>query len=586
MNIGSVSSGYHFISFIAAAKPRSDPPTPQRKTEALPSLPDDCKLVLVGEMTESKTSRLLSQLNLLSLQGHVIGLGGVDDDKLRSLYSNALATVFVSLSEGLGLPALEAMAAGCPVIASKTSALGETVADAGVVVDPLNSSEIAAAMIEMANNSELRSQVSQKGVKHARLWKWETVVATLLEGMERHAAPKQRSAVRSRRLQVAMVNRSNVWSAPGGDSRIMRQMQSAAALREMDVYFPSTRNQLERADVIHFVNMTLPAQFEPVAQIAQSASIPLALTTLYEDWPQFLNASHESFSVYRSFLVGETGFESIAPGLRKLASHSPAKSVNFTSALDTVDLFLACANSEADRLRDDFPHIGSRVSVMPFHVDPPQTADSNALTSLYEKLGFEEYVLCIGRLETRKNQLALLAALQNVDVPIVFATGGYTPQPPYSKAVRMWKRQAPVRFIERIPWNVMSALIQGAAVHALPSFYELPGLVHLEAAAAGVPVVASDWGAIEDYLPRQHFHACDPLDLESITSAVTNALSKRPAPAAAQIARSYSSEKLANAIHSAYESLATKNNFASTRNKNTKIQLQSAHISGGVHVAV
>lgn len=550
------------------------------------TLPEGCKLVLVGEMNAAKTAALLSKLNLDHLKGQVIGLGGVDDAKLRSLYSNALATVFVSLSEGLGLPALEAMAMGCPVIASKTSALGETVADCGVVVDPLDTQEIASAMVRAATDKSLRMRLARTGREYAKKWKWENVAKTLLDGIDRLTPAKPRTVARSRRMQIAMVNRDNVWTAPGGDSRIMRQMQAAAALREIDVFFPSTRTQIEQADAIHFVNMTLPAQFEVIAELAKSEHKPLALTTLYEDWPLFLNASHEAFSVYRSYLLGENSFGSIAPELKRLENQPSAPGVKYAQGFETVNIFLTCADSESARLKTDFPQITSRLSVLPFQVDAPLRANDKSLTALYEKLGFDEYVLCIGRLETRKNQLALLAALQDIDVPIVFATGGYTPQAAYSKAVRMWKRKAPIKFIERIPWPVMSALIQGATVHALPSFYELPGLVHLECAAAGVSVVASDWGALEDYLPREYFHACDPLDLESIRSAVLSALSMRPAPAAAAIALSYTQEKLANSLSQVYDSLVThgKHNL-SISNKQIKLT-QSAHTPGGLHVAV
>jgi len=237
-------------------------------------------------------------------------------------------------------------------------------------------------------------------------------------------------------------------------------------------------------------------------------------------------------------------------------------------------------------LRHDYPDLIDRIAVVPFEVTIPLPSEQKTSDSLHNALGFEEFVLCIGRLETRKNQLAVLAALQDVDIPIVFATGSYTPQPVYAQAVRAWRRKAPVKFVDRMPWQLMSALIRSASAHVLPSFYELPGLVHLECAAAGIPIVAGEWGAIADYLPTTAFHACDPLDLDSIRFATLSALSSPLAPAAVDIAQSYTQDRLADNLISNYERALTKLPFNSTRNKNFVYRPSKPEVTGGIHVAV
>ncbi len=222
-----------------------------------------------------------------------------------------------------------------------------------------------------------------------------------------------------------------------------------------------------------------------------------------------------------------------------------------------------------------------------------ETQDGTLITNasgntLYEWFGVElltQLKLSPGD-EEGDYQLAVLSALQDVDIPIVFAAGSYTPQPVYSQAVRAWRRKAPVKFVDRMPWHLMSALIRSASVHVLPSFYELPGLVHLECAAAEVPVVASDWGAIADYLPSTMFHACDPLDLESIRSATLTALSAPLAPLAADIAQGYTRERLAENLIRSYERALTDSVRTIYRDKQYLYRPLRPKATGGIHAAV
>lgn len=553
---------------------------------ALDKLPVGCKLVLVGEMNEQRAASLLSQLSLDHLRGRVIGLGGIDDDLLCKLYRNALATVFVSFSEGLGLPALEAMAGGCPVLASNTTALAETVGDAAMVVDPSSCEEIAEALVRLASDEKLRSELAERGPKHALKWKWDDVASKLLHGITNSDYAPVSSFRTVRRLRVAMVNRENVWSAPGGDSRVMQQMQAAAATLGIDVYFPTMLEDAASADIIHFVNMTLPRPLAQAASFAVKHDKPFVITTLYEDWPLYLNASHQAFGLYRAFKEGKVSFANLKDALNKLSLAQHAPKVDVHDSIHAANLLLSCAESEATRIQADYNLGTNYIRVVPFEVAVPSPTETRTVESLKNALSLDQFILCIGRLETRKNQLALLAALHDSDTPIVFATGDYTPQPAYSTLVRSWKRRAPVKFVERMPWHLMSALIRSASAHVLPSFYELPGLVHLECAAAGVPIVASDWGALNDYLPDNLYYRCDPLDLDSIRDAVERALHGVTAPAPAVIAQSYSQERLARGLSDAYETALSIDRINKRENTQSVHRRFQPKVTGGIYATV
>jgi glycosyltransferase involved in cell wall biosynthesis len=110
----------------------------------------------------------------------VVRLGPVGEPLLRSLYHCATALVYPSLYEGFGLPLLEAMASGTPVIASRAAAIPEVVADAGMLVEPEDTAAWADAIVKVVNDEHLREQLRTRGLARASTFTWErTARATL-----------------------------------------------------------------------------------------------------------------------------------------------------------------------------------------------------------------------------------------------------------------------------------------------------------------------------------------------------------------------------------------------------------------------
>lgn len=99
-------------------------------------------------------------------------VGRVSDGELRSLYENALGFVYPSFYEGFGLPPLEAMALGCPVISSRTSSLPEVGGDAVLYCDPHDDQDIARQLQRLVNDAPLRSELSAKGRARAQEFTW------------------------------------------------------------------------------------------------------------------------------------------------------------------------------------------------------------------------------------------------------------------------------------------------------------------------------------------------------------------------------------------------------------------------------
>ena len=97
----------------------------------------------------------------------------IPEECLSALYSGALALVFPSLYEGFGIPPLEAMQCGTPVITSNTSSLPEVVGDTGIMIGPKDRKGLAKSILELYRNEELRQELGKKGIERAKLFSWE-----------------------------------------------------------------------------------------------------------------------------------------------------------------------------------------------------------------------------------------------------------------------------------------------------------------------------------------------------------------------------------------------------------------------------
>lgn len=130
------------------------------------------RLVVVGRKAW-KTEGMFQSLRELGLEDEVTLTDYVDDRDLPALYSGAAAFAFPSLYEGFGLPPLEAMACGTPVVTSNASSLPEVVGDAGIMVDPRDVEGFANALDRLLNDEALYQQCRTKGLQHASRFTWE-----------------------------------------------------------------------------------------------------------------------------------------------------------------------------------------------------------------------------------------------------------------------------------------------------------------------------------------------------------------------------------------------------------------------------
>ena len=170
-----------FILFVGTIEPRKNLITLLRAlSEVLRSTDLRPQLVIAGKQGWL-TGETMNYIESERLGERVKFTGYITDDDLRALYASCTVCVYPSLYEGFGLPPLEAMACGAPVIASNVPSLAETVGQAALLVPPTDVEQLAQALIDMLRDSATRSHFSRLGLEHASHFTWERTAQLTLE---------------------------------------------------------------------------------------------------------------------------------------------------------------------------------------------------------------------------------------------------------------------------------------------------------------------------------------------------------------------------------------------------------------------
>ena len=157
-----------------------------RVIEALSQVKPDCVLLIAGPIDERYTPDLIEQAESFGVRPRIKFLSYVPYHQLPGLLSGAIALVFPSLWEGFGLPVLEAMACGTPVICANVASLPEVAGDAALLIDPLAVSAIAGAMNRVLTDDLLRSQLKTAGLQRARQFSWEKTGQATVEVLRQY----------------------------------------------------------------------------------------------------------------------------------------------------------------------------------------------------------------------------------------------------------------------------------------------------------------------------------------------------------------------------------------------------------------
>ena len=175
---------HRYVLYVGGFSPHKNLATLVRAFSQLQARFSGVRLVLVGDYQSdpfkhsySDLKRLVSQL---SLDKEVVFTGYVPDDELCRIYNQAALVALPSLDEGFGLPALEAMSCGVPVVASSGNAMEELIGDAGMLVDPHDEPAITAAMDRILADAALAQELSARSLQRASQFSWESTARGLV----------------------------------------------------------------------------------------------------------------------------------------------------------------------------------------------------------------------------------------------------------------------------------------------------------------------------------------------------------------------------------------------------------------------
>lgn len=479
-------------------------------------------------------------------------------EETLSLYATTDCLVSLHRAEGLGLCCMEAMSLGKVAIATGWSGNMDFMDPTNSALVPYTLTKVSRSRIftkqrfrsqnvqwaepqissavdwmkRLYNDRTQYKKLSLKARSDMKIRQKECEGAQLIDGLleailsfKNKIRCKGSDSGRESKLpirKVLFLNRTNAFSEPGGDTIVMNQYKVELEKRGVCVDIQSSPEAISREyDLVHLFNVTLPSYTERFARQAVAYSVPFVITALQENFPIYLNRARILFSLLESY-VGSGQNPILLKNYKEvLDKQSQAPCITSPYAINTAELILTSGNAEAHFLKSYF----SGVNTQNVHFGC-NISDENISKELFIKeFGIDNFILCVGRLETRKNQLALLKALEEDDVTIVFADGGFTYQKRYDEVCRNFKRRGKTIFTGRLSKDMLISAYKAAKLHCLPSLYELPGLVTLEAARYGCPVTASSWGTIKDYMGDSCSYF-EPDDFDDIRRVVLDAYSR------------------------------------------------------------
>jgi glycosyltransferase involved in cell wall biosynthesis len=188
--IESVKNKYgirdHYFLFVGTLEPRKNLPRVLDAFKVFLEKHQDHQLVLVGSQAFAHgkyVEQLTRDHGLASTS--VLAPGFLDHDSLNALYCGSQGLVFPSLYEGFGIPILEAMASGCPVITSNATSTPEVAGDAGILVDPYSIEEITDSINQLAENPSLRRKLVDRGFVQIKKFSWKATADGVIEAYKK-----------------------------------------------------------------------------------------------------------------------------------------------------------------------------------------------------------------------------------------------------------------------------------------------------------------------------------------------------------------------------------------------------------------
>ena len=338
-------------------------------------------------------------------------------------------------------------------------------------------------------------------------------------------------------MRILLVNHGTAGDWGGGDGVQIRETGKRLAQRGHYVKAVNAdQPNVQGFDIVHIFNCRVERSFPQQIAACKRGGVPVVVSPIWISLARALWGSRGTMSVLQQAVNGGSP-EAVQALLKQLRDRElvvqlpngpvnaeghgkeswPVSRIQTKDLLQQVDGLLPNSWLELQALRNDLQWHGETFEVAHYGVDPSLFLDPDP-EPFRKATGIKgPFVLQAGRIEPAKNQAMLCWALRDTNLPIVLI-GSSSHWPAYADLCRNISGDR-LRIIDHLPQHLLASAYAAAGVHVLPSWMETCGLVSLEAALAGAPLVGSTFGHELEYLEGDAWYG-DPGDPSSLFKAV------------------------------------------------------------------
>lgn len=355
-------------------------------------------------------------------------------------------------------------------------------------------------------------------------------------------------------MRIAFIARATLYTTPGGDTKQIDF--TAHYLRELGVevdIFPTDKPvDYVKYDLLHFFNIIRPADI--LGHIEKSGK-PYVVSTIFLDYGEYEKKARGGVMKWMNKIFSEDQIEYIKAIARRFKNGEKIGSSKYLvwghrksiqHVAKHAGILLPNSESEYRRFAKKY-NLEHAYRVVPNGIDEKVAKQVSKRNPKYE-----DSILCVARIEGRKNQLNLIRALNNTEYRVQIHG---KPSPNNVGYFEQCKKEAAsnIHFSNWLTEEELYEMYHSAKVHILPSYFETTGLSSLEAAVMGCNIVVTDKGDTEDYFHSDAWY-CEPDDLQSIKAAVDAAFKAPYNPAFRErILREYTWNRAAEETLTAYK---------------------------------
>jgi glycosyltransferase involved in cell wall biosynthesis len=333
-------------------------------------------------------------------------------------------------------------------------------------------------------------------------------------------------------MKVLFQSRTTLFSVPGGDTvQVLKTKEHLERLGVEVAIGTDLEPDLSGFDLVHLFNLIRPQEVLTQTRNARRQGKKVALSTIYGLYTEYDRKARGGLGGVLSRLL-PTGRIEYLKTLARVVKNRELHRGTFDylrrghlgaqrEIVELTDIFLPNSAGEMGRVLTDFPTAAGKPYVVVPNAADTDLFDPEATVIPSELEPYRGCVLCVARIEGRKNQLNLVRAMRDLPWPLVLVGKPAPNHLDYYEQIRQ-EAGANVHFLGQVEQFQLPALYKTARAHALVSWMETPGLSSLEAADMGCALVVTDRGDTREYFGT-FANYCEPDSVESIRAAILEA---------------------------------------------------------------